>query len=194
MALENRDELSGLLSGDVRLGWVFARHAYGMRAWVDLFTPRLAGVEDPRLAALVARIVRDNARHAALFAARARAHGVDPDGYECPPEGEVIYTRLDELDDPDELIGYALGSLDHFAELLAVYASVAEWPEDADVIAEVRADTEAAIGALRRLAGPAAAHLADEAHELYRLRELAETPLYAHRETTARGVDGAAHR
>ncbi len=186
MALQNRDELSSLLGGEVRLGWVFARHAYGMRAWVELFSPRVADIHDPELAALVSRVVRDNARHAEMFAARARAHGVDPDAYECPPEGEAIYLRLDELAEADEVVGYALGSLDHFEELLSVYAGVAEWPEDAAVIAEVRDDTTVARLALRSLAGPAAARLADEAHELYRLRELAETPLYAHRETTAR--------
>jgi hypothetical protein len=185
MALQNREELHALLAGDVRLGWVFARHAYGMRAWVDLFAGRRDDIADPALAALVGRIVLDNARHALLFAERARAHGIDAGAYVCPPEGEAIYTRLDALRDPDEVVGYALGSLDHFEELLSVYAGVAEWPEDVAVIAEVRADTAAARAALRGMAGPRAAALADEAHELYRLREIAETPLYADRESAA---------
>ena len=37
--LTNRDELLGVLGDDPRrIGKVFARHAYGMRRWVDLFS------------------------------------------------------------------------------------------------------------------------------------------------------------
>ena len=43
------------------------------------------------------QLVADNARHMLLFRERAAAHGVDPDAYVCPPEGEVIYERIDEL-------------------------------------------------------------------------------------------------
>ena len=121
MALENVAELSQVLAKRERLGQVFARHAYGMRAWVDLFSARVPAVADPEDKALVAQLVADNARHMLLFRRRALAHGVDPDAYECPPEGEVIYERIDELDGLEELAGYALGSLDHFTQLLAVY-------------------------------------------------------------------------
>jgi hypothetical protein len=78
-----------------------------------------------------------------------------------------------------ETLSYALGSLEHFADLLAVYAQVADDTRDAEVLALVRAENDRALARLRDIvrhpASPAAAH----AHELYRLRELAETPLYA---------------
>jgi hypothetical protein len=123
--------------------------------------------------------VADNARHMLLFRDRARAHGVDPDAYVCPPEGEAIYERIEQIDSLDELLGYALGSLDHFDQLLGVYRSAAA-PEDASVVDEVRLDVARMRATLRPLCGPEAERLAAEAHELYRLRELAETPLYAH--------------
>jgi hypothetical protein len=44
----------------------------------------------------------------------------------------------------------------------------------------VRADVDDARGQLRARAGSGATAAADEAHELYRVRELAEVPLYAH--------------
>lgn len=178
MALQNRDELRQVLADDGRLGRVFARHAYGMRAWVDLFAGRIAGIDDPRLKALVATVVGDNARHMIMFRERAAAHGIDPDAYECPAEGEAIYERLDELAGLDEVVGYALGSLDHFADLLAVYAEAARDPDDLAVIQSVAADNDRTRATLRDMAGPGGARLADEAHELYRVREIAETPRY----------------
>ena len=40
--LDNRDELLDVLGDDPRrIGKVFARHAYGMRRWVDLFSIRV---------------------------------------------------------------------------------------------------------------------------------------------------------
>ena len=46
--LDNRDELLGVLEDDPRrIGKVFARHAYGMRRWVDLFSVRVALTDDP---------------------------------------------------------------------------------------------------------------------------------------------------
>lgn len=175
--LENRAELEQVLRG--RLGAAFARHAYGMRKWVDAFSARIRDIDDPYLTELVAGIVHQNARHMVLFRERAVAHGVDPDGYECPPEGEAIYEQMEPLGQ-DEVLAYALGSLEHFADLLAVYAEVAELSEDAAVLVEVRADNDRAIGRLRECvsdAGDAAA----VAHELYRVRELAEAPLYVGR-------------
>jgi hypothetical protein len=178
MALDNVTELAQVLDRRERLGKVFARHAYGMRAWVDLFSARVPAIADPESKALVAELVADNARHMLLFRERAIAHGVDPDAYVCPAEGEAIYERIEQIDELDELIGYALGSLDHFDQLLAVYAAAAG-PEDADTIAAVRDDVARMRAALRPLCSADAERLAAEAHELYRLRELVETRLYA---------------
>lgn len=179
MALANAAELAEVLAGGDRLGRVFARHAFGMRAWVDLFAARIPLIADPDEVVRTAAIVADNARHMALFRERALAHGVDPDAYTCPYEGEAIYARLDEVTDPQETLGYALGSLDHFAELLAVYRAAASG-RDAEALDVVIADNDRTREVLRGLAGPAALALAEEAHELYRVRELAETPTYAH--------------
>jgi hypothetical protein len=179
MALENAAELEHILRADERrLGRVFARHAYGMRAWVDLFSARIPGVEDPEVKALLATLVADNARHMLLFRERAQAHGVDPDAYGCPPEGEAIYERIPLLAGTEELAGYALGSLDHFGQLLGVYGRTAA-PADRIAIAAVAADVERMREALRPLAAGGGAQAA-EAHERYRVRELAETPRYAH--------------
>ncbi len=179
MALDNVAELAGVLARRERLGRVFARHAYGMRAWVDLFSARVAGVSDPELKTLFAELVAVNARHMMLFRERANAHGVDPDAYVCPAEGEAIYERIDQIDSLDGLLGYALGSLDHFDELLGVYGAAAGI-EDAAAVELVRSDVARMRATLRPLCGPDAERLAAEAHELYRLRELVETPLYAH--------------
>jgi hypothetical protein len=176
--LANSAELAAVLAEGDRLGAVFARHAYGMRRWVDLFSARVPGIEDPRAAELVATLVADNARHMNLFRERALAHGVDPDAYRAPAEGEAIYERLDELEAFDEVAAFALGSLDHFAELLNVYTEPAQ---DADlaVIATVRADVDRTRGQLRSTVARDDHTAADEAHALYRLRELVETPRYA---------------
>jgi hypothetical protein len=176
--LQNRDELEQVLRRSAVLGAVFARHAYGMRRWVELFTARIPAIQDPHLVELVASIASQNARHMVLFRERAVAHDVDPDRYVCPPEGEVIYDRMAPLDD-DETLAYALGSLEHFADLLAVYADAAEDELDAEVLAEVRADNERALARLREVVSHPSAPAAAHAHELYRLRELAEAPLYA---------------
>jgi hypothetical protein len=179
MALENVTELSEVLAERTRLGRVFARHAYGMRAWVDLFSARVPTIDDPAAKTLVATLVADNARHMMLFRERAIAHGVDPDAYDPPREGEVIYERIDDLTSLDELAGYALGSLDHFSQLLAVYRAAADG-EDRDAIDDVTADVRRMRNALAPLAGGDGERRAAEAHELYRVRELVETPRYAH--------------
>jgi hypothetical protein len=175
--LENRAELEMVVARRGGLGPVFARHAYGMRRWVDLFATKIPELRDPREAELVARIVADNARHMVLFRERALAHGVDPDSYVPPPEGEAIYEPIPELRTA-EALAYALGSLEHFGELLDVYRAAADG-EDAEVVDTVRADNDRTIAKLaplvRERGGPVA-----EAHERYRVRELAETPLYAY--------------
>ena len=178
MTLANRAELETVL-GNGRLGPVFSRHAYGMRAWVDLFAARIPHIADPDMVALVAGIVADNARHAVLFRSRAIIHGLDPDAYVCPPEGDAIYARLAEITDPHATLAYSLGSLDHFAQLLAVYADAADDPEDLRVVEQVAVDNDRARELIRVLVGDRAAAGVEEAHELYRVRELAETPGYA---------------
>jgi hypothetical protein len=177
--LANRDELLEVLGDDPRrIGKVFARHAYGMRRWVDLFSARVPLTCDPEAKQLLAEIVAVNARHMNLFRARAIAHGVDPEAYVAPPEGEAIYERIEIIpaDDLDELVAYAAGSLDHFGQLLDAYAASAEG-EDAQTIAIVCADNDLArerLAAIMLLPHSAAI----DAHELYRLRELVETGLY----------------
>lgn len=175
--LENRTELLGRLDDDESFGNVFARHAYGMLRWVDLFAERIPTVSEPDPKELVARLVADNARHMNMFRGRARAHGVDPDAYRAPAEGEVIYDRLAEIDGLDELAGYALGSLEHFEELLGAYAERAAAGADADVIAAVRADVAGMRAELLPLAVAGRRRTA-EAHELYRVRELVEVGSY----------------
>lgn len=176
--LENRTELEAVLSRPRGLGRVLARHAYGMQRWVDVFDARNQTVADLRVRDLVAQVAADNARHMVMFRRRAEAHGVDPDSYSCPPEGETIYDRLAELD-IEQSLAYALGSLEHFSELLSAYAGAADGA-DAVVIETVRAETDGTIALLRRFVEDAASPLASEAHERYRVRELVETPLYAH--------------
>ena len=178
MALQNRAELARVLTEDRPMGAVFARHAYGMRRWVELLAPRLATLAQPSVRELLAGLVADNKRHAALLRSRAAARGVDPDAYCCPPEGEAIYARMDELHALDDLLGYLLGSLDHFAELLAVYARAAGG-EDRRAIESVGRDVDRTRRALSERVDPVALALCGEAHELYRLRELVEVTLYA---------------
>jgi hypothetical protein len=176
--LENRAELEEVLRRPQGLARALARHAYGMGRWVDLFAARIPGAPDLRVKELVARLTADNARHMVLFRDRALANGVDPDAYTCPPEGQAIYDRLAELD-LEQSLAYALGSLEHFSELLTAYAVAADGI-DAEVIETVRAETDTNIALLRPLVEDDASTLASEAHERYRRRELIETPLYAY--------------
>jgi hypothetical protein len=179
VTLENADELRRILGDDPsRMGRVFARHAYGMERWVDLIAARIPSAPAERTE-LLAGLVADNARHARLFRGRARAHGIDPDAYVCPPEGEAVYARLHELTDLGEGLGYALGSLEHFDQLLGAYRESTGDADDAAAIDEVRRDVGRARRELLALVGPGDSAAAGEAHELYRRRELAETPDYA---------------
>jgi hypothetical protein len=177
MTLQNDRELAHVLEERSRLGQVFARHAYGMRCWVDLFAARIPAA-DPERKELIAGLVADNARHMNMFRVRARAHEVDPDAYVCPPEGEVIYERIAAMESLDEAVGYALGSLDHFDELLAVYRAAADG-DDAAAIDRVSSDVARMRETLRPLVTSAVGRAGmEEAHELYRLREIVETALY----------------
>jgi hypothetical protein len=178
MTLPNRDELAGVLQEADRLGLVFARHAYGMRQWVDRFAVRIPDVDEPETKALLASIVADNARHTLLFRERARAHGADPDAYRPPPEGDAIYERIPQLRGVAALSGYAIGSLENFLELLDVYRGAASDAQDAAVLEGVVADTERSLRALVPLAAAGGDAAAREAHELYRRRELVEPGRY----------------
>ena len=154
MALHNADELAVVLDRADHLGPVFARHAYGMRAWVDLFSAHVAGLAaTPRTRRSLADARRrQRAPHAALPRARGRATASTPTRTTCPDEGEAIYDRIPELSGADELVGYALGSLDHFA------AAARRLPRRGrgrrrDGDRPVRADVDRARAELRERAG-----------------------------------------
>ena len=94
MSLANAAELRDVVADPRALGCAFARHAYGMRRWVDLIGAKLALFSDPQAKALAARLVGDNARHMLIFRERAVALGYEPDSYRAPGEGEAFYERL----------------------------------------------------------------------------------------------------
>ena len=150
MALENAAELSQVLAQRERLGLVFARHAYGMRAWVDLFSARVPRSPTRRPRPSSPQLVADNARHMLLFRSARAPTASTPTPTTARREGEAIYERIDELGGARRAAGYALGSLDHFTELLAVYRAAADG-EDRATIDEVTAD----VRAHARRAGPA---------------------------------------
>jgi hypothetical protein len=149
-----------------------------MRAWVDLFSARVPAVDDPAAKALVARLVADNARHMMLFRERAIAHGVDPDAYDPPREGEVIYERIDDL--TGSTSWPATPRLPGPLQPAAGRVPGRRRRRGPRAIDEVTADVQRMLAALRPLAGADGARRAAEAHELYRVRELVETPRYAH--------------
>ena len=124
-----------------------------MRAWVDLFSARVPAVADPEAKALRRPAGgRQRAPHDALPRAARSPTASTPTPTTAPREGEVIYERIDELAGLDELAGYALGSLDHFSQLLAVYRDAADG-EDRAAIDDVTADVQrmrAALGPLDR--------------------------------------------
>jgi len=126
VSVANANELRDVLAAPRALGRCLARHAFGMRCWVELMGRTLGRFERPADLAVMARLVGDNARHMLLFRARAIVLGVDPDGYRAPPVGAVIYERLEGLTDASDMAAFALGSLDHFSVLLSIYRSVAD--------------------------------------------------------------------
>jgi hypothetical protein len=180
MTLANPEELREAVSEPRGLANALARHAYGMRCWVDLIGARLALFEEPEGKALAARLVADNARHMLLFRERAAALGAHPDTYRAPAEGEAIYERLAELGDAREIAAFALGSLEHFGELLSVYRSAAD-PESASAIDRVAADVDEHRAGLRRLLGEDPGDLRHEAERMYEARELVEVGSYGAR-------------
>ena len=172
-------ELAGVLSRRERLGKVFARHAYGMREWVDLFSARVPAIADAEVEAIVAELVADNARHMMLFRERGPLTASIP-----TPTSARLRARRSTSASKGSIRSTSCsstrsGSLDHFDQLLDVYGAAAG-SEDAAALAVVRTDVARMRAALRPFCGPESERLAAEAHELYRRRELVETPLYAH--------------
>ena len=97
MALDNRSELEQVLCDPDVLGAVFARHAYGMRRWVDLFSQRIPQTDDPYATELVAEIVAINARHTVLFRERAIAPRRRPRRVRLPTGGRADLRALAPL-------------------------------------------------------------------------------------------------
>lgn len=177
MTLANADELRSALTDQRALGRAFARHAYGMGRWIDQIGRKLELFEEPAPKALAARVVGDNGRHMVLFRERAAALGVDVAAYRAPSEGEAIYDRLEQLTDPVEIAAFALGSLDHFSELLAVYRSAAD-AESATAIDAVTADVAEHRAGLRSVLRGAGEDRRLEAERLYEVRERVEVDGY----------------
>ena len=178
MSVANADELRRVLAEPRALGRCLARHASGMRCWVELFGRTLGRFGPPQDLAVAARLVGDNARHMLLLRERASALGADPDGYRAPPVGAVIYQRLEGLDEASGMAAFALGSLDHFSELLAIYRSVADH-DTCVVIDEIQADVDAHRALLGGLVGSGGHALRAEAQRLYEEREPIEVEGYA---------------
>lgn len=177
MSVANAEELRSVLVEREALGRCLARHAFGMRCWVELIGRTLGRFEHPVDLAVAARLVGDNARHMLLFRSRAVALGVDPDEYRAPPVGAVIYERLEGLTDSKDMTAFALGSLDHFGELLHIYRSVAD-DDTSAAIDQVLADVDEHRALLGGLLGGRGGVLRAEAELLYRERELLEVEGY----------------
>lgn len=178
MSVANADELRAVLAAPQALGRCLARHAFGMRCWVELIGGALGRFERPADLVVMARLVGDNARHMLLFRARAITLGVDPDGYHAPPIAAVIYERLEGLTGASDMAAFALGSLDHFSVLLTIYRSVAD-DGTSVVIDQVRADVDEHRALLGGLLGGRGEPLRAEAERIYEARELVEVERYA---------------
>lgn len=126
MSIRHPDELRKVLSDPKKMGRVFSRHAYGMNAWVELFTEKAKSVEDPEIQKLMIEVAKDNKKHAKLFSDRAKELGETPETYKPPEIGQKIYDILEQYDDVFDDFAYAWGSLIHFSELLSLYHSVAD--------------------------------------------------------------------
>lgn len=177
MSVANAKELRSALIEPRALGRCLARHAFGMRCWIELIGRTLGRFERPADLAVAARLVGDNARHMLLFRSRAIALGVDPDEYRAPPTGAVIYERLEGLTDARDMAAFALGSLDHFDELLQIYRSVAD-DDSSSAIDQVLADVDEHRALLDGLLEDRGGALRAEAQLLYRARELVEVEGY----------------
>ncbi len=144
--------------------------------------PASPAIDDPEAQGAASRtLVADNARHMLLFRERAAAHGVDPDAYTCPDEGEAIYERIDELDGARRaarLRARLARPLRRAAVGLPRPPPTARTPRRSTPSAPT--STRMRGRAAARWSAPAPSGSAAEAHELYRVRELVETPRYAH--------------
>lgn len=175
--IKSPERLRRALAEPRRLARALSRHCYGMGQWVDIFGAKLAFTPSLEDKALLARMIADNARHALLFRDRARELGEEPATYRVPASGERIYRVLADMTEPVELLGYARGSLVHFAALLAVYRAVADEASGA-VIAAVQKDVDEH---LRLLAGRLQTVTAEGRRRADEAEALAQT-LYTDRE------------
>ena len=179
MALENVSELSRVLGQRQRLGLVFARHAYGMRAWVDLFSARVPAVADPEAKALLAQLVADNARHMMLFRERASPTASTPTP--TTPRARARSSTSGSTTSPGSASWPATRS-GRWTTSASSWRCTGTPPRarTARRSTTSRPTCSGMLVALRPLAGADGARRAAEAHELYRVRELVETPRYAH--------------
>lgn len=139
MSIRKPERLKDVLSDPQGLARAFSRHTYGMLVWVDLFGYKIQFIEDVSLRAIVTRIIADNAKHAKLFANRAKEMGETPEAYNPPEIGQRIYNILRNYVNVFDDFAYAWGALIHFSALLDLYSSVAD-PRSRDVILQVQTD------------------------------------------------------
>ena len=150
------------------------RHA---RVGRPLLRPRASAVADPAAEALLAELVADNARHMLLFRERAAGPRRRPRRLRLPARGRGDLRAHRRARRSRSSLGYALGSLDHFAELLTVYAGGGRRGRRRGDRRRCAPTSTRERAALRdALVRGGAAPLAAEAHERYRVRELVETP------------------
>jgi len=148
MSIRNPDRLREVLSNPKGLARAFSRHTYGMLSWVDLFGAKLKSIRGIEMKLITSRIIADNAKHAKLFAERARELGENPEKYKPPQIGQKIYDILESYTDPIDEFAYAWGSLTHFSALLDIYHDVAD-PKSREIIEEVQSDVEEHLGILK---------------------------------------------
>lgn len=185
MAIRRPEALRAVLAR-TGLGPVFCRHATGMLRWVEIWGVKMGRYADLEAKIVAGRLGYDNARHAKLFAERAKALGFDPASYRLTPAGVATYTPLLETDDVPSNMGFARGALDHFTQLLELYMSVAD-PGSRTALETVHQDVqehrELLAGFLSRWpAGPEAERARSQAalaERLYAEREDHELTHYA---------------
>jgi hypothetical protein len=150
-----------------------------MRCWVDLFGAKLRAFERLEAKLVAARLIWDNARHAMLFAQRARELGVVPEAYRLTGAGRRIFLHLETPEGPLESFAFAQGSLDHFAALLSIYREAAD-PATRSIIETVRADVAEHLDLLADFLNQAA-DTPEKRQRTERLRALADS-MYTDRE------------
>lgn len=181
----NQPEMLRTVLTRTGLGPIFCRHSFGMLRWVEIWGAKMGRYSDMEAKIVAGRLAYDNARHAKLFADRARALGFDPGSYRITTAGTATYIPLLETDDLPSNMGFAHGTLEHFTDLLELYASVAD-PESRRVLESVHADVQEErkmLGSIlsRWPAGPEAERAraqATLAHQVYAEREDQEAKGY----------------